>query len=172
MTHDEYFEREEARLKSEWEAGRFTALIELTVLLSDIRPMPTWAANAVAEQLERAFAGLPPTAGDRTTTRGRSGGIAARMAEDQIHRIRWSMAAVALGTVAGGDLQAHKKTRASITGKKGTVDDAFLWVSEMLRGKRAQAEPEAIKKSYKLVEKELAAGNGARFGISGKNSDN
>ena len=166
MTPDEYFEQEVARLRNEWEAGRFDALIELVMLAADFRPLPLWAAEAAAEQLTAAINGIPPSAGARDTSRGRAGGIVARLDQDALHLMRWNVASWALGDIVGGDDSARRKrTRKELTKGKGTREEAFALASELLRGSTAQASPDAVKKSYDLVNHEIRAGNAARFGI-------
>jgi hypothetical protein len=78
------------------------------------------------------------------------------------------MGTCALGAgerIAGLDAAGRKRIRREVTGARGTREDAFILASNMLAGSPAQATPEVVEASYKLVQKEIEAGNAARFQI-------
>jgi hypothetical protein len=175
-----YFAAELVRLEDEWRTGRFPALIEAVALCAwGGHPFPEWAADAAVEQLSRAYNGSPPSAGNRTPQRGRAGGLSARDAQDDQHRLRWATARWALGEAVPG-LTAVQRKRARREIQRGMAPSREA--RAMVRGTRAAAwrvaaamlgcSPRALEESFELVERAIRSGEGARFKIGAENSAN
>ena len=166
MTPEQFYTIELERLRVEWEAGRFDALLDALVLSNDARPLPEWATLGAVNGLRLAAAGEPLPG----TSRGRAGGIIPKLQQDDIHRRRWELSCWALGELqpaqSAADRKSIRREIALAFGKsKGTRPEAFQIVSEMLRKSEARGSPEAIEASYKLVNNAIRVGDASRFRV-------
>lgn len=153
------WDKEAARLEALWLAGNFSALIEVVALFGwNGRPLPAWAANAAVKQLERAYNGDLPHAGDGERD-GRSSTVMAYEDKNTIHRVRWGRVNFLLGPSGMGTAirRAWRKGRSRA--------EVFKAVSDDLAGTVAQGSAGAIEASYDLVEAAIKQGYGARFKV-------
>jgi hypothetical protein len=136
MDPAEWFSLELNRLESEWQAGRFGALVEAAALCGWNRlPHPEWLVAANLEQLERTLNGEPSVESGR-----------GRPTTPEIHEIRWRAARRWLSSPWRETLPAfgHPATRAG----------AFAKTSEDLARTAAQGSAASIEASFKMVERQ------------------
>lgn len=153
------WDKEADRLEALWLAGNFTALVEAVALFGwNGRALPAWAAEAAVRQLERAYNGDLPCAGDGERD-GRSSTVMAYEDKNTVHRVRWMRVRFSLGP-SGMEKGLRRFWR-----EGRSREEVFRAVSDELRGTVAQGSAGAIKDSYDLVEAAIKQGDGARFRV-------
>ena len=110
------------------------------------RPLPTWAVKGV----QRALTDLGIKAVAR---KGRHARRETAARESRIHYTRWD---------AVHELRDRRHELQTL-GYKPTWEEAYFNASETLQGTEAAGSPEAIKKSYQLVNRLFKSAKGARF---------
>jgi hypothetical protein len=150
MNREEYFTSELTKHKQAFEAGHYAALLDAFALcvINDL-PLPGWVWRPVAHQIESDYAKRRTGNGKR----GRTGGRLASADMDRIHYLRWAWASHWLSNRKDLPALGHKPTR----------DGAFEYTSNSLRGTRAQGTIDAVKGSYKVVERARKSGKLSRF---------
>jgi hypothetical protein len=139
-----------SNLERAWQDGSLLALrVAISSCEKNHRPLPKWV-NAAA---------LAVLAMSEKKRRGRLANMAVRDKQTEIHYLRHSL------------VRQLKPAWASKTVRKlkpeMTWEDAREQASKILRGTPAQGSPDAMKKSYELVEKLMKQGRGWRFYLAG-----
>lgn len=127
------------RLKADWQAGYFPAVIEAFqwCTLNDL-PLPAWLADAVRPALLHSMR----TAG--AEGRGKTGGFLARARRREIDRTRW----------AAADFALVNRRLLPCWDYPPTSEGAFDYASQELRGTAAQGSAGAVKASYERVQRQ------------------
>jgi hypothetical protein len=115
--------------------------------------MPDWVWRPIALQIETDFTNRRPGNGKR----GRTGGRRTSAEMDRVHYLRWSWASHWL---------ANRKQLKPF-GYAPTRDGAFEFTSKLLRGTRMRGSVDAIRDSYRLVERARKRGELARYEAAG-----
>ena len=140
MNQDDYFAIELEKHRALFGTGNYSSLLDAFALcVMNKLPLPDWLWRPVACKLETDFANARSGEGKR----GRTGGKRAAAVMNRIHYLRWSWARHWL---------ANKKELKAF-GYKPTRDGAFEYTSESLRRTRMQGSAEAVRDSYRIVEK-------------------
>ena len=146
MNREEYFTAELARYKQALDEGYHAALLDaFRLCVTNELPLPDWVWGPVAEQIETNYAKRRGGGGKK----GRTGGRLAADEVDRIHYFRWAWASHWL---------ANRTELPALAGLKSTRDGAFEYTAQFLRGHAAQGSVDAIKYSYKLVERAKTSG--------------
>jgi hypothetical protein len=157
MTAPEYktpesheLERDLRWLKRAWDDGSLRALAKAVTLCHHYsHPMPDWVLQAVLALITARGEGF--RSGNQT--------YAEWERQNEIHYTRWSMVSV---------LRDRKKENPDdllFQVIDSTWDGCFERVSEELEGTAFAGSPDAIKKSYQLVERLFKSRMGARFTV-------
>lgn len=130
-----------------WGDGSLSALVDAVKWCQrKSLPLPDWAANGVLQMLS-----VP----DRKLT------LADR--RNRIHYARWDVIRELRDRRHELKISHPMPDGTKSEGYKPTWESAYDNASEALAGTEAAGSPDAVKKSYQLVERLFRAGKGARF---------
>jgi hypothetical protein len=144
---EDWIKRQEASFEAKFKDGAENALIDIILLCERYgRCLPRWAVQPIVTSLTNG--------GLVSKKRGRVGNASAAARQNAIHYQRWA-------TVK--ELRDRRQEFAESLGFETTWEAAFNNAHDSLKGTFAQGSPDAVKKSYQLVERLGRQGKGARF---------
>lgn len=139
-----FIERELRFLEKAWQDGRRDALNRAVVFCHQHNlSLPQWAVYAILDLLS----------GGGAIGIGRLSNPHERDRQNSIHYTRWD---------AVNELRERRRELAK-RGYHPSWEEAYANAAEMLKDSEAAGSPEAIKRSYQLVQKIFRSGKGGRF---------
>lgn len=148
-----FVDRRLAACERAWAAGNYPALMDAVGLCTNYgRPLPAWVARATLDALAERYEGV---VGEK---RGRLANPKAEYRQNYIHYCRWD---------AVNELR-DRQAELEPAGYDLRWEKIFHVVSEYLNQSRSIAfgGPDAIRKSYQLVQRAFRNGDGAKYFIA------